>query len=446
MLAFLRFEARRIFFEKKNLFFLGFIALFSAYFVWSGLNDQRQFQSEKEVFLRFEGEKFSQFISYSQYGGFGFRLLYEAPPVSLFFANSSVLQDVESNIDGMEAIKVASSFKGNKLFLKRGYFMDFAGIPFVFGSLLMLYLGQLALVSPAYLRFMAGRISLRRFFILTTAARLLWLDFFFLSLGLCLFFLIQLAMGGFLPPDRAVFLRFMLSLVLLLDFIYLLGQWLAVLVRSRRVFFLWFFVIWFVCIFLLPEINRISVFNKSQSLESAEKVNLEKFRSLMALEKRFRDYLKENPTSSLDQLREMQKKFAVQFINSSYLVNTSLESRYLREVEGVIARHERQSALFPTTFYQFLTGEASGKGYYGYLDFMDYIMKLRNRFVQFYLTKRYEGGDAPVESFVRNGENIFHSRSHLPDTYWLGILATILYSAGLCLLAMRRLRRLVLSS
>ncbi len=446
MLAFLRFEARRIFFEKKNLFFLGFITLFSAYFVWSGLNDHRQFQAEKEVFLRFEGEKFSQFVSYSQYGGFGFRLLYEAPPLNLFFANSSVLQDVESNIDGMEAIKVESSFKGNKLFLNRGYFMDFAGIPFVFGSLLMLYLGHLAMVSPAYLRFMAGRVSLKRFFVLTTGARLFWLDIFFFSLGLGLFFLVQLWTGVFSPPDRAVFLRFMLSLVLLLDFIYLLGQWMAVLVRSRKVFFLWFFVVWFVCVFLLPEINRISVFNKSQSLESAEKVNLEKFRALMALEKRFRDYLKENPASSLDQVREMQKKFAVQFINSSYLVNTSLESRYLREVEGVIARHERQSVLFPTTFYQFLTGEASGKGYYGYLDFMDYIIKLRNRFVQFYLKKRYEGGDIPVESFVRNGENIFLSRSRLPGTYWSGILVTALYSALLCVLAFRRLQRLVFSS
>jgi hypothetical protein len=446
MLAFLRFEARRIFYEKKNLVFFGFITLFSAYFVWSGLNDHRQFQAEKEIFVRFEGEKFSQFISYSQYGGFGFRLLYEAPPLSLFFANSSVLQDVESNIDGLEAIKVESSFKGNKLFLKRGLFKDFAGIPFVFGSLLMLYLGHLALVSPAYLCFMAGRVSLKKLFVLTTAARLFWLNLFFFLLGAGLFFLAQLGLGGFSRPEKAVFLRYLLFLVLLLDFIYLLGQLTALVVRLRKVFFLWFFIVWFVCVFLLPEINRISVINMSQSLELAEKVNLEKFRNLMALEKRFRDYLKENPTTSLDQIREMQKKFAVQFINSSYLVNTSLESRYLREVQGVIRKHERQSLLFPTTFYQFLTGEASGKGYYGYLDFMDYIMKLRNRFVQFYLTKRYAGGDEPPESFVKNGENIFLARSRLPDTYWFGILVTVMYGAGLGALAFRRLHRLVFST
>ena len=82
----------------------------------------------------------------------------------MFFVNSSVLQDVESNIDSLEAIKVESSFKGKKLFLKRGYFKDFAGIPFIFGSLFMLYMGHLALVSPAYLRFMTRPHVLEKIF------------------------------------------------------------------------------------------------------------------------------------------------------------------------------------------------------------------------------------------------------------------------------------------
>jgi hypothetical protein len=350
---------------------------------------------------------------------------------------------VESNVDGFEAIRVDSSFKGNKLFLKRGFFKDFAGIQFVFGSLLMLYLGNLALASQAYLRFMNGCMPLKKFYVLTTAARLFWLDLFFLVLGMSMFLLVRLGGCSFSSGETAVFLRYLLFLILLLDFFYLLGQFTAVLVGFRRIFFLWVFIAWFVCVFLLPEVSRISVFDKSRSLESAEKVNLEKFRNLMALEKKFRDYLKENPTTHLDQVRQMQKKFAVQFINSSYLVNTGLETKYLREVERVIAGHERRSVLFPTTYYQFVTGEVSGKGYYGYLDFMDYIMKLRNRFIQFYLKKRYEEPDAPVESFVKNAENVFRSRSRLPGSFRLGMLATALYGVALFVLAFWRLRRLV---
>ena len=362
MLAFLRFERRRLFGEKKNLIFLGFISLFSAYFVWSGLNEYRQFQAEKKIFIKFEKEKIGQFVSYAQYGGFGFRLLYEASPLNLFFVNSSVLQDVESNIDSLEAIKVESSFKGNKLFLKRGYFKDFAGIPFVFGSLFMLYLGHLALVSPAYLRFMTGRMALKKYYALTTAARLFWLDLFFLLWDWACFSWSNSGGVVFSGSEKTIFYLYLLFLVLLLDFIYLLGQLTTVLVRFRKVFFLWFFIVWFFCIFLLPEINRISVFNQSLVLESAEKVNLDKFRSLMILEKKFRDYLKMNAATPLDQLRQMQKKFAVQFINSSYLVNTGLETKYLRDVEKVIAGHERQSVLFPTTFYHFPYRRGFGEG------------------------------------------------------------------------------------
>ena len=446
MLAFLRFERQRLFHEKKNLLFLIFIVLFSLYFVWSGLNEYRQFQAEKKIFIKFEKEKISQIVNYSQYGAFGFRLLYEASPLNLFFVNSSVLQDVESNIDIFETIKVESSFKGKKLFIKRGYFKDFAGIPFIFGSLFMLYLGNLALVSPAHVRFMMGRLPLKKYYVLTAFARLFWLNLFFILFGLSLFLLVQAGGVRFSNSASGMFMLYLLFMVVLLDFFYLLGQLTAVLVRFRKIFFLWLFIVWFICIFLLPEINRISVFNKSTSLESAEKVNLEKFRTLMVMEKKFRDYLKEKSTASMDQIRILQKKFAVNFLNNSYLQNMGHESKYLREVGKVISSHEWQSVLFPTTFYYFLSGEASGKGYYGYLDFMDYIMKLRNRFIQFYMQKRYEANDAVVESFVKGDENIFHSRSQLPNTYWIGLLATVFYGAVFLILAYWQLRRLVYPS
>lgn len=443
MLAFLRFEARRIFAEKKNLAFFALIALSAGYFVWSGVNEYRRSLAEKDFFVNFEREKTRQIATYAQYGTFGFRILYETTPLNLFFINSSVLQDLESNIDNYEAIRIDSSFKGDKLFLMRGYFKDFAGIFFVFGSLLMLYLGHLALVSPPYLRFLAGRMPLARYFFLTTAARLFWLDLFFLALAMGLFAGVQAGGIEFSGPEREVFLCFSLFLILMLDFIYLLGQLTTVCIRFRKTFFLWFFVVWFACIFLLPELSRIRVFRSSQSLEPAEKINLEKFRNLMTMEKEFREYLRTNPSTSLDQVRQMQKKFAVQFINSSYLVNTALEMRYLRKIENVIAEHERRSVGFPTAYYPFLSGEASGKGYHGYLDFMDYIMKLRNRFTQFYLEKRYLQPDSAVESFVKGHENIFRSRCRLPRSFVSAVTVTALYCAALLLLAFWGLQRQV---
>ena len=192
MLAFLRFEWRRIFCVKKNLISLGFIFLFSTYFVLSGVDEYRQFLNEKKIFLRYEKEKVSHVVNYSQYGGFGFRILFEASPLNLFFINSNILQDVESNIDTFEMIEVESSFKGNKLFLKRGYFKDFAGIPLVFGSLFMLYLGHLALISSAYLRFITRNMSLLKYYIMTTISRFFWMDLFFTALSIGFFYLVRI--------------------------------------------------------------------------------------------------------------------------------------------------------------------------------------------------------------------------------------------------------------
>jgi hypothetical protein len=224
MLAFLRFEGCRIFAEKKNLAFFLLIALSAGYFTWSGVNEYRRSLAEREFFVNFEREKTRQIATYAQYGTFGFRILYETAPLNLFFVNSSILQDLESNIDNYEAIRIDSSFKGDKLFLMRGYFRDFAGILFVFGSLLMLYLGHLALGSPPYLRFLAGRMSLVRLFFLTTAARLFWLDLFFLVLVLGLFAGVQAGGIAFSGQERTVFFFYLLFLVLLLNFIYLLAS------------------------------------------------------------------------------------------------------------------------------------------------------------------------------------------------------------------------------
>lgn len=441
MLAFLRFERKRIFTEKKNLVFFALIALLAAYFVWSGTNEFRRFQTEKSFFVNLEREKTGQIASYNQYGAFGFRILYEAGPLNLFFVNSTVLQDLESNIDSFETIRAHSSFKGDKLFLMRGYFKDFAGILFVFGSLLMLHFGHAAMVSPAYLRFLGGRMPLARYFSRTTAARLFWLDLFFLALGLGSFAGVRAAGIAFSAPERSAFCLYLLFLLLFLNFVYLLGQLATVVAGFRKASLLWLLLVWFACIFLLPELGRISVFKESQRLEPAEKINLEKFRNLMAIEQKFRDYLKVNSANSLDSIRRMQKEFAMQFINSSFLVNSGLEIRYLRQVEKVIAAHERRSVLFPSTYFQFLSGEISGKGYRGYLQFMGHVMKIRARFTQFIMRKRYLEGGSEMESFVKGSENIFRAPSRLPGSFALGLAVTGLYGLLLFLLSRWLLRR-----
>lgn len=66
-------------------------------------------------------------------------------------------------------------------------------------------------------------------------------------------------------------------------------------------------------------------------------------------------------------------------------------------------------------------------GYYGYQDFLSYILKLKDGFYRYYFDKRYDQIDQTVEPFVKNNENIFLSKSFLPGNYREGVLITFLY-------------------
>jgi len=80
-------------------------------------------------------------------------VLYEAPALNLFLSKQR-RPDLESNIDNFEAIRVESSFKGNKLFLKRDISRTSRHL-FVFARCSCSTWSH-GPASPAYLRFMTS--------------------------------------------------------------------------------------------------------------------------------------------------------------------------------------------------------------------------------------------------------------------------------------------------
>jgi len=442
MRPYVRFEAGRLFRDPRSLAVFIILILVTQYFVALGAQEYRRFKNDKALFLRYEKEKVSHYVNYTQYGGFGFRVLYEGAPLAAFFFNSQVLADVESNIDNFEAIRVEYSFKGKKLFLQRVHYRDFAGFLFLVGPLFMLYLGGISIPSLAYLKMMLRRISFNRFLALTTTVRLLLLDLFFILLVALALLLSRAAGLPFSRADIRHLLAFTLYLLLFLDFFYLLGFSLAALIRSRSRFLLWGLAAWFAAVFILPEIGRLTVFNRSARLTPSAQVDLDKFATLMEMEKKVEEYYRNHEVFSKDEFRQIQKQMAISFLNSGYLLNLSREKKYQSEVADVIRRFERQSLLFPSLYYTFLSGELSAKGYYGYLAFVDYILTLRLRFLRFFISKKYESNNGgQVESFVRADENVFPAPSLLPSMFWNAMAVVAAYCLAFFALACSGWRR-----
>ena len=428
MLTQIKFEAGKIFGSRLNrIFFIVFI-LFALTFIASGIYNYKSFQEEKRFFQEYEKSKVKQYVTYSQYGGYGFRVLYEPPPLSLFFNNSMVFQNLYSNVDLTELVKLNNSYKGKNLFQKPGIFKDFSGLVFLFGSLFMLMMG-IGSYKGKKLYHGFRHIVIRFLILLTTFYSITW--------GL---YLISKLIGSPLTPiDTGNFFYFSLYILLFLSFFFAVGLLMRVCVRSRTYLYIFAIIFWFVSVSGIPELQAFYMQNQSQRLSANEKYNITKLDRLMESEKQMRKAI--DGVKDRNKIQQLFKEKAGEFFETGYKDNREIENDISRGIRQIVQVFGSTSLIYPTMYYQYLSGELSGKGYYGYLDFTDYILNLRHEFVKFYLKKRYESNDLTVESFVKNNENLFKADSTLPSNFFIGIFINLLYVLGLFALTAFALHR-----
>lgn len=409
----LKFEGGQIFYSKLNIiFFVVFLGL-SLFFVLSGTIDYRNFQKEKEPFLKFERSKVSQFYNYEQYGGYGFRLLYEPSPLSLFFYNSGVFENLYSHIDMSERIKIDNSYKGKDLFQRKGLFKDFAGVFFLFGSFFMLYMGATSFRGKKLFHGFSNILI-----------RLGILELAFASVILVLYAFTRLFGIPFTKVEILHFSAFCLYLLLFLSFFFAAGLFLRVLTRNGILLYFYIFLFWFLAVSVIPEMMTLHMQNKSKQLPANEMQNYEKLKKLMDFERRVKQAIK--GIKDKDKANRIVQEMFKSFSNTNYRKNMELEYRLNEKIKGVVRNYGNISLLFPTGYYQLLSGELSGKGYGGYLQFSQYILELRHEFFKFYLDRRIVA-TGEVESFIKGDENIFRARSKLPKNFLYGVGMIFIY-------------------
>jgi hypothetical protein len=446
MFFMLKFEWRRIYTNKRNLSIFLLITLTSLYFVYSGIAEYKRYQAENEIFKDYEKSKVPHFLNYSQYADLGYRILLEPSPLIIFFKNSNVLYNIESNVDTKELIRIYARFKGKKLFVDRGYFKDFSGFVFLVCSLFMIYMGIIGLKNAEYLKFNLMFINFKKLVLFGTLARLFLLNVFFIALPLGAFFLVK--MQGIHFPRQAAnhFFHYTLFLIITLVFFYLAGMLLAVLFKFRKVVFLWMFVFWVVFMFLVPEFSRVFIFDKAGALPSNESFNLKQLKVLLTFEHNAQKYFTIYPPPKDTDMDQIFRKVTTDFLDNVHRSSKTQELNLNNDIKNIIHSYEYISALFPTQFYYFLAGEISSKGYYGYTDFTDYVIKSQEKFVRYYINKKYVLKEKKVESFVKGDENVFRAQSHLPNVFWPGVMVAVCYCLAMFIIAYFRLKRLLYES
>jgi ABC-type transport system involved in multi-copper enzyme maturation permease subunit len=310
-------------------------------------------------------------------------------------------------------------------------------------------MGAGVLKSEYYLKFLLSKFNFKKIILSSILFRLLLLDIYFILLILTVTLFANLKGVPVKINLASPLFYFLIYTVFFLNFFYLAGFFMKVLFRFKIVATLGLVLLWMVSIFLIPELNRISLSIKAQQLPTNEEFNLKKHKTLMEFEQKVRDYIKrEWDTIKRDKNRnekrnEIMKRLAYEYQNNEYLLNLSRELVLKKRIERLINNYESMSIIYPSLYYSFISNEISSQGYYGYLDFLEYILKMRTDFLRFYLKKRYEYGDEKLVAYVRKNENIFKAKSYIPKTFWYGMIFTISYCLAMFLVAYSQLKQKV---
>ncbi len=436
-------ELKRVLTLKAIALFL-IISLLALYLVQTGINTYKSTIENKKTFQAFERLKVQQYVNYSQYGTYGFRIMFLSSPLSIYFVNSSAISELTANVDSGERLNIYNSFKGKALFgEKSGGFKDFSGIMMLLGSLLILYLGYEAFIHKDYLRFMSGFVDYKGLFLAIVLARVLVFTVFFMLNAAISLLLLDLNGIG-LSPDEWLHGAVYLGILMLLMLFFLILGTVAGTFKSNFGGFMLVIFSWFLFIFLVPGAVNSFISQKADNIIPDYQLELQKLKNLMDFERRSAREIGPTNKSNITEVKRMVEEYLAK--DKGFKEIQALEERLEKEMSQNIYRFQTLSSFFPSTFYLSVGNEISGKGYENFIRFFDYIRELKMQFVKFYIDHRYNPHvslNAPggVASFIKKNENLFFAKSLIPPNMFIGTLILLVYILALLVLSYRRFKK-----
>jgi len=436
MTSTIRFEASRVF-SKAVIIILISLVIASLYFTFLGVSEYRTFLQHKKDFIAAEKSKIRLYMNYEQYGAAGFRVMLEPSALGVFFNRSDFVRDLEAKIDTSEIVNVYNGRKGKYAFSDRGRFGDLAQTVTVFGSLLMMIMGFLTFSNRHTIAFFG-----RDYFRKSIFSRLLPLNMFFVLMFILNNVFARVLGVTFTADENVVFLCFILLSLLLLNCFFTAGLVLRAFFKYKKRAVTFLLIAWFLAVFGLSEATRVLRSIEINGLPSVEKLNVDILETLLEAERThkayIRDFLAQHPGDSVTGviepgLRKVMKDLFDRYMANEFIKNREKEEILMSRVKKSIDTFSFYSSFSPVEFLNMVSADASGKGYRDYVDFIYYVLNLRDEFLRFYGEKRYQtsegkGSDeTPPESFIKNLKNICKTRARMPQTLVNGTAVLLIY-------------------
>jgi len=438
---FLLLELKRLFRTRNTIILFLFFCICLG-FVQYGINEYKDILRRKGLFQEIEKNKVSQYVTYTQYGVYGFRIFFAYHPLSIFFINSGGYSEVESFVDCGERLKIYSSLQGQNLFkikIKKSGLTDFSGILLFLGGLLVFFYGLETLSYHKYLKLLVSLSSAKTIFFSQVFSRAAII--FLILLILLGSVLLQARISGItLSFDITIFYYFITTLLVLL-FFFAIGVVLST-IKSRITGISIGMALWLLFLFFIPAAIYFYSANQSKSITQLYKLENDKLKIVMSFEKRA---IEKSITYKYgEKLKNEVKDIALSFYNNEFRKIHGLEEAMRKQMDNTIKKYHRISLLFPSSFYLAFSEEISSRGLMNLMDFYSHTQNQKKEFFKFYMNKLYFSSNfSKIENFVKGDENTFNAPTRIPHYFGWGILLTLLYSGGLFYYSYRRFEKML---
>lgn len=441
----LTFEWRR-FLERRKLLFTILFTLIALYFVQTGINYYKTILENNREVAAHEREKAAEMNRYETYASTGVNLRLSPPPTSIFFDNFGRFKELSARVNGLHAIDIMVHLKGKNAFQERQWFSaNFSGW-FVFAAtLLMMFYGLDTFKSRRFSMTAASLAGQRRYFIFTVAARLLIAGC--LSAFIILFGVMQALLNGiyFSANDLLYLAAFMAVWMTAGSFFFALGL-LTGLYRPRLGAGTVALMIWMLLVFILPmTIDHISSYNAA-SIPSNVATDKQKWNAINKIEHLFQE--EHGDLNSVIAAGKDSRGLIKKAYEDEYRSVREIEGHLETQMKSKLETHHAIAMLAPPAFMLSSAAEISGKGLGSLMDFFRFSRDFKRDFFFYFLEKKSSTlGSVPTlaapESFVKNSENIFRSRSLLPGWFLAGVMLSLFYVALSLYFSYRRYNRML---
>jgi len=435
-MAFLKFELRQLILRGPVLAIL-FLLVLALGFTQLGVSDLKNSQAQKAVFQDFESKKVDQFFNYKIYSSYGFRLIFQSDPFSVFFFNSVTVPDLNAYADGGERLNIYKAIYGKNVFeMRQNWFTDYSGVMQLIGGLFALFYGYIFQTSAEYLRMLSSIGSKKEIFRSILFARMKTLFLVLLFVTACSFLLVLL--NGVIIPIDIYALTSLFSSFLLLSFFFSVGFFFGLL-KSKIAGVTSALMVWAIVIFIIPTVINIIISNKASEILPIYQLEIEKLKIYMDFEN---DWIKKEGVLNIGDKKTDKVKNYMMYYKENGLKNIqALENKIIDQMEANARLFQFLSSLFPTTHYQSVNNELSSRGYDELIKFCRYSLKQKVDFVLGVIEKEYFSNYSKVEPLFKGEDNVYKAHPGLPKDFLLGVLFNILWILAFLIPAYPRFKK-----